>query len=355
MAKDVLYPLRRLHGILHEERLRQKKKREYRKWYQQIFLENSRTVLLLMTPEHGNLGDHAISMAIVKLLRSAGISWIEVTDRQLMVMRRENLLGTMNGYPILICGGGNLGTLWMNLETMMREIVQRNPKSPITILPNTVYYEDTSWGNKELKKAKHIFNRHHKLWIYAREKKSFDFMKPIFRNVCLVPDMVLSLNYDDLDKQRKGCILCLRSDLERTRTEEQDAIIRQQARNLFGEQLIYSDMIENDDISPQDRERMVCQKLEELASAQLVITDRLHGMIFCAITGTPCVVINSKSPKVRGCYEWIKHLNYIRFADRPEDIAAEFSAIPEGPHHYDNSHLVHYYQSLGEDIQNIWR
>lgn len=38
----------------------------------------------------------------------------------------------------------------------------------------------------------------------------------------------------------------------------------------------------------------------------MVITDRLHGMIFCYITNTPCLVFQNNIYKVRETYEWIK-------------------------------------------------
>ena len=114
-------------------------------------------------------------------------------------------------------------------------------------------------------------------------------------------------------------------------------------------------MIYPDLFNTNKRTQILDKFMGEIGGKELVITDRLHGMIFCAITGTPCVVINSKSPKVRGCYEWIKHLDYIRFADKAEDIAAEYYAIPKGPHYYDDSHLTHYYDSLAEDIKIIQR
>jgi pyruvyl transferase EpsI len=38
-------------------------------------------------------------------------------------------------------------------------------------------------------------------------------------------------------------------------------------------------------------------------------------MIFAAITGTPCIVTGSLSPKLKGCYEWIKECDYIEFSD----------------------------------------
>ena len=312
-------------------------------------------VFLLMTPEHGNIGDQAIAKAENKFLRDNGINYIEITSRTLSEMNWANQLDVFNGFPILINGGGNLGTLWMDVEKLQREIIQKNPKSNIFFLPNTIFYEDSVWGREELDKSVRIYNRHKHLTIYAREKTSYDFMKPIYRDVRLIPDMVLSLKKDSYNLERKGCLLCLRSDCEKTRTQEQEEVIRKQAKLLFGDQVADTDMIVKGGVAVSERENALNAKFAQFSGAELVITDRLHGMIFCAITGTPCIVFDSKSPKVRGCYEWIKHLDYIRFADKPEDIAEVYRAIPAGPHHYDNSHLTHYYQTLAEDIQNIWR
>ena len=116
-----------------------------------------------------------------------------------------------------------------------------------------------------------------------------------------------------------------------------------------------TDTLAKTPILASDRMIALTRKYDELKHAALVITDRLHGMILCAITGTPCIVLESKSPKVRGCYSWIKHLEYIRFANSSDDIAAEYLAIPEEPHCYDIAPLAHYFQQLAEDIQNIWR
>lgn len=54
-------------------------------------------------------------------------------------------------------------------------------------------------------------------------------------------------------------------------------------------------------------------KLEERASSKLLITDRLQGMVFAAITGTPCIVLNNNHYKVKGTYEWISTLDYIEY------------------------------------------
>ena len=65
-------------------------------------------------------------------------------------------------------------------------------------------------------------------------------------------------------------------------------------------------------ISEKIRENILKDKFEELQSAKLVITDRLHGMIFSAITETPCVVFDSLTHKIIESYDWFKNLGYIQ-------------------------------------------
>ena len=349
MSIDFLFPLRLLHGKLHNAN----EKRKLRNNYKFEFNKDYKTVFLLMTPEHGNVGDQAIAKAETNFLHNNGINYIEITSRKLGEMKWAQQLDVFNGFPILINGGGNLGTLWMDVEILQREIVQKNPKSKILFLPNTIFYEKNEQGQKELRRSIQIYNRHKKLTLYAREQTSYDFMKPIYRDVQIAPDMVLSLKESNSKTERNGCLLCLRGDCEKTRTQLQDDIIRDQAKALFGAAVNNTDMVVQGPIVSSDRENALENKFREFQSAELVITDRLHGMIFCAITGTPCIVVDSKSPKVRGCYEWIKHLDYIRFADDVSDIEQEYNKIPKSEHIYDNAHLKPYYDKLAQDILNI--
>ena len=178
-------------------------------------------------------------------------------------------------------------------------------------------------------------------------------MQEAYRNVRLMPDMVLSMKGRKIDTPRKGCLLCLRGDREKTRSDRQDLLLRSQVKEMFGDDVTDTDTVVPYSVPIRRREKELFAKLDQFSGAELVITDRLHGMIFCAITGTPCIVINSKSPKVRGCYEWIKELDYIRFADDVSDIAAEYAAIPKGEHVYENGHLQHYYDELVDFLKSI--
>lgn len=351
MNQDACSPLQRLRGSVRHAI----EKRNKRRKYQKIFKANPGMVFLVMTPTHGNMGDHAIAFSETLFLQRIGVPYIELTYGKLAEWDRNGFLDVMDGHPILMNGGGNLGTLWPDAENKQREIIRKNPRSRIAILPNTIFYEDSDRGREEFEKSKILYNSHKNLHLYAREKVSYEVMRQAYRNVKLIPDMVLSMSPYESTVERRGCLLCLRGDCEKTRTDAQEQTVRDQAAELFGDAVRDTDMVEKQGVSVAQREERLQAKFAEFAAAEMVITDRLHGMIFCAVTGTPCIVIDSKSPKVRGSYEWIRHLDYIKFADSPEKIAQMYHNIPAGPHRYDNSHLLSYYQELAEDIHKLLR
>ena len=57
MPKDLLFPLRKLHGNLYENRQAKIAANTLSKRIRGV---DAGTVFLVMTPEHGNLGDHLI-------------------------------------------------------------------------------------------------------------------------------------------------------------------------------------------------------------------------------------------------------------------------------------------------------
>lgn len=343
MSKNILAPLRQMH----------------RRWFAfrtvalPVILRrirNPKAAFLVLTPEHGNLGDHAIAHAETLLLSRMGIPYIELTGSDLVRLQEHRFLGVMNGRPIFINGGGNLGTLWFDVEQLTREIITANRNSSIRILPNTIYYEDSEWGKEEQARSVQLYGAHPNLRLYAREAVSYEQMKGLYKNVKLVPDMVLSLSECRSDAVRHGCLLCLREDLEKTRSAREDAALLRQAKAIFGEDVQYTDMCVEGKVPVDARSEALARKFDEFRGASLVITDRLHGMLFCAVTGTPCIVVNSKSPKVKGCYEWISNLNYIRFAEDVSVIEQLWKEIPCEEHSYDPAPLRWYFEELAEDL-----
>jgi exopolysaccharide biosynthesis predicted pyruvyltransferase EpsI len=56
-----------------------------------------------------------------------------------------------------------------------------------------------------------------------------------------------------------------------------------------------------------------------ISRRELIITDRLHGMIFSIITGTRCIVFGNNYHKVvSSYYSWFKDLEYVTFIDKKD-------------------------------------
>ena len=84
-----------------------------------------------------------------------------------------------------------------------------------------------------------------------------------------------------------------------------------------------------------------------------MITDRLHGMVFSAITGTPCIAMDNVSHKVYGAYQWLSYLPYLRFCrsiDEVRGTAEELMALP--PQKYDLTPLIPYYDEMKRIMKN---
>jgi pyruvyl transferase EpsI len=172
--------------------------------------------------------------------------------------------------------------------------------------------------------------------------------------VLLTPDIVLSGTKEDYGvtvQERKGVLLCARSDPEKSVDDSTWAEIEKTLEGL-GKGHKYTDTQSDCQITRENRMECVRKKLQEFCGAELVITDRLHGMVFAALTETPCIVFSNYNHKVRGTYEWIRHLPYIRYAETAEDALAFIPlllAIKEC--RFDNSPLMPYFHQLAEVIK----
>ena len=305
---------------------------------------------LLLTPVHGNLGDHAIALAEQDMMHELNMSYYEVSGDDLFLLESANCLSVFNRYPILINGGGYLGTLWYHDERLVRNIIVSNPDSEILLFPNTVVYEDTPFGNKEFEKAKMIYKQHRHLKLFAREEKSVAIMRELCDSVDLAPDMAMSLRKDCDSCERSGCCLFLRKDKERTLTDDGYFDVMNGVKELFGRNFKECDTVLDYGVSFENRNKELEKVFDIYRGSELVITDRLHGMIFGAITGTPTIVLNSRSHKVIGCYQWLKHFDYIRLCELPEMISEIYSKMPHGSQYYDNTAIIEAFSKLRRDL-----
>ena len=314
-------------------------------------------VILFISPEHGNLGDHAIAKAEMAFFSDymPEIPIVEISyDHYLYDSLRikENI--TKNDV-LVTNGGGYLGTLWFRDEEMVRDIIESFPDNKIIILPQTIFFEDGDEAKKQLAITKTIYSNHRNLLFCAREQNSYNFVtrnKLLARSgdCYLMPDIVTYLCQSKGNVVRNGVLLCIRKDKECILSDKQMSEIEAHAK-MSGEDVRHTDTVLNSGVSIDERYNVLESKFDEFRGAKLVITDRLHGMLFAAITGTPCIAMNNKSGKVRGCYRMIQYLKYIKMIDSPNEILNHMdSSLRLGNCVYDNSRLIQYYDKLAELI-----
>jgi pyruvyl transferase EpsI len=315
-------------------------------------------IFVIGTPTHGNLGDHAIAAAQIKFLNDSfpGYRIIEV-PMQIWKLQNKTMRRYMKETDILtILGGGWLGTLWFHNELTVRDIIKAYPDNKIVIFPQTVFYEENENGNRERAKGAGFYSAHDKLVFCLRDKASYDLVSgngfiSNHASCLFAPDMALYLNESERDNGRDGVLLCFRRDREKTLSEN-DALVILRYLHAHGVKYRYSSSKLNKEVPIAQRAPALEAKYEEFSKARLVITDRLHCMIFAAITGTPCVAMDNLSGKVKGVYEWIKDLNYIEFAGSPEDAAEKAGRLLEmGGQHYNNRFLLPYFQRIVAEMK----
>ena len=306
-------------------------------------------ILLIGTPEHWNLGDHAIAMAERMFFKDMfpEKKVYEIPGRLFEAMHSviQNRVCTED--VIVITGGGFLGSLWIREENLVRTVIQEYPQNKVVIFPQTIFFEDTEQGNIEFGVSKKIYEKHNDLHLCLRDYKSYEFVKQNFNitTIHYFPDMVLYLQGNNYEEERRGVICCFRTDKERVLSEKKKEEIYKivekkgmEARDLstvLTERFHYS-----------EGEQYCKEKFVEFSRAELVITDRLHGMIFAAITGTPCVAFDNCSGKVSGVYEWIKNIPYLKVMKEDMDVESMIEEVQGKGKRYDNSQLMKYFHGL---------
>lgn len=315
-------------------------------------------VVLFVSPEHGNLGDHAIAKAEMAFFRDymPEIPIVEISYGHYLYDSLGIKKYITKNDVLVINGGGYLGTLWFHDEEMVRDIIERFPDNKIIILPQTIFFEDGDEAKKQLAITKAIYSNHRRLLFCAREQDSYNFVtrnKLLARtdNCYLIPDMVTYVCESKGNVVRNGILLCIRKDKECILSDEQKSEIEAYAK-MSGENVYYTDTVLKKPVSIDERYGALESKFDEFRRAKLVITDRLHGMLFAAVTGTPCIAMNNKSGKVKGCYRTIQHLKYIEVIDNPDEILDHMASLLRlDSCGYDNNRLLQYYEKLARLIR----
>lgn len=355
--KDVLLPLRKLHGNLYEKVLVAKS--NINKW-KYFSLPLGRKVYVIGTPEYTNLGDSAIAIAEMKFLESCGIPSERIKEITVPEYNQDcEQIVKWIGCKNLICGigGGNMGNQWYAEELFRYKFMEDLPYNPLVIFPQTIHYTNDDDGKIAEQKSVKFYNGRSGLALVAREEKSNKIMNELYpqTEILFTPDIVLSATMETFgatQHNRNGVLLCMRSDAEKTLSDEDVAYIEKYIENN-GYEYRKTDMYSDCKVNKENRADCVRSKMNEFTKAELVITDRLHGMVFAAITGTPCIVFSNYNHKVLGTYEWIKYLPYVRYVDDVKDIECYVSELIAMKNcKFDNLPLKPYFDKFAEVVKS---
>ena len=276
-------------------------------------------VFLIGTPDHDNLGDHAIAYATIEYLKknlSDKYILIEISEEEFLNNSVQIQKVVSHDDIIVIQGGGNWGDTYKYIEKLHNMVLKKFNQNKILVMPQTIHFT-----NKEsLNKCKRLVSQCEQITFLTREKKSYDLAKQYFPdiNIKFVPDMVLSL--DKCNRQTKNIVMCcLRNDKE-GRIQGSEKLYLYKFLETQFECVLCTDTCIGKRIDGSQREQELEDKWKQFNQAKIIVTDRLHGMIFAAITGTPCIVLENYNHKVKAAYELLKEIPYIKFASKVSDI-----------------------------------
>lgn len=306
-------------NILHGYTLGKLKKNENYIGLQNTYGKDCRRVVLLDTPVHGNLGDQAIALAerdfISALVGKENL--FEFTNSECKANLRDIIKWTKDDDFVVIHGGGFLGTLWLNEEKVFIRILEGLREKKILVFPQTIYFEKTEIGDREETRFRNAIKACSDITIFTRDRNSYEWLKESAilppERFYLVPDIVMSYQIKNFEhkKREKLIWLCLRGDMEKNFDSNTLNILTGELKEL-GYRVELTDTVVDGEIGQTERYHAVYAKLEQFAKGALVITDRLHGMVFSALSATPCIALDNISKKVSGGYEWLRHLDYVK-------------------------------------------
>lgn len=279
-------------------------------------MAKQKNIYLFMVPLHGNLGDQAIVYAQTKLAAEyfPDYNVVEILHRDTKAGVRVLKKLIKNDDLIWLPGGGNMGDEYISEEQARRYIIKHFLHNKIVSFPQTIYFSPTDYGRRELSNSRKIYEKNKNLTLIAREQVSYEIMQKEFpkTNVMLIPDIVFYLNQVKANRERQGILCCLRNDVEGVINFEQKLELLASLKKLCPE-LTATDTVLGREVDSDTREKELEEIWEAFRMARVVITDRLHGMIFAAITATPCVVLSNYNHKVQSSHQWLQGLDYIRF------------------------------------------
>lgn len=279
-------------------------------------MSSKKRVFLIGYEDYNDLKNHHIAISEMEYLQNTfpNDSIIEITASEYLAFRHILSFIIKSRDLVCISSGCNLTDMDSPASYIRRDMIKKYRKNRKVVFPQTIDYKFWSEGIlQEHQKDQDFINKCKNLTLCVREQSSYELAKQYFKcNVILMPDVVLYSNYiNRYNIEREGAMLLLHSEREEA-LSQQDKLEIKGIVGRYASKIRLNNTILNSDISVFDRKEVVDSFIKKIAEAKFVVTDQLYGMLFCAITQTPCIALSKYNEKVEEVYEWISNLEYIK-------------------------------------------
>jgi exopolysaccharide biosynthesis predicted pyruvyltransferase EpsI len=300
---------------------------------------------IVASPTHSNLGDQAQLICLEKWIRenyvghklvripvlviSAHVA--QVSGYLIAAIRCKlviSLIKLFSGKNDIVFGHSGYFLIdhhsgWLSFA----RVATACPNLKMIIMPQTINFLNPSIHRQ----ASRVFDSHLDLTILCRDEVSYQKAKDMFQHcrLLLYPDIVTSLigTRDYSLSVRDGVLFCVRDDLEAFYPRED---LQKLADQIGVSRTEFSDTTLNVDsrLIRNEKEKLLFEFIDYVATFKVVVTDRYHGTIFSLIAQTPVVVIDSTDHKLSSGVKWYGE-EFNRYLSFVEDLTGAYEKVCE--------------------------
>lgn len=294
-------------------------------------------------PDHANVGDSAIwlgEIAILKSITGSMPKYVCTTKD----FDADELDNKCPDGVIFIHGGGNLGDIWPDHQMFRELIISRFPSREIVQLPQSIKFRDEA----KIKQFGQVIQSHPNFTLYVRDEPSLQLAKAEFScPAYLMPDSAFGMGPQQRQQSRCSVFMLLRTDSEKVGYDRAplDAINDAEIddwlkdnRSLLWTARLHRQLTKLVPALNKDVNRVmwlnwlannrVQRGMEQLSRGQAVITDRLHGHILCILLDIPHVALDNDYGKVSNYIKaWTGTYPNVVTAKSSEDAAIKYRSL----------------------------
>jgi pyruvyl transferase EpsI len=271
-------------------------------------------VIITLAADYPNLGDVALTQSVFEFCR------LHLPSHKIFVIPAHQTLRFLKGTAlhaeaddvVVIVGGGNMGDRYRRLEEWRCVIIESFPRQRIISFPQSCEFKSPLAEDY----SRTVYAAHQQLTLCARDSASWERMRKAFpeTSVIRVPDTALLLTPAS-PSTKLVPVVCLRTDSESRLGADRRAKLIEGLKN-FWPQTVSTDTAAQQTIENYPAELQALFGV--FSQASVVVTDRLHGLIFAKLHQKPCVVIEGDNDKLKAFVNtWMPDAKNICIVDNP--------------------------------------